>query len=180
MGERGFHATTVADIAAAAGVAPRTFFGYFPSKEAVLYEPLEDIVSRVEDALATGDGDTFTVLRTWLTADAMDQLVEFANGLALVEELSQEADSVAVHGLRYMDRVTAAVAEALARDMNVEPGTTLPELAASAAVATFSAALTVGHHGGRDQSMSAARLLADFDDAERFVRGGIAAIRDAS
>src|SRR5918994_275367 len=34
--ERGFEATTIADIAAAAEVAPRTFFSYYPTKEDVV------------------------------------------------------------------------------------------------------------------------------------------------
>lgn len=35
--EHGFDATTVDDIAAAAGIARRTFFGYYPSKNDVVY-----------------------------------------------------------------------------------------------------------------------------------------------
>jgi len=50
--ERGFAATTVDDIAARAGVSPRTFFRYFPSKEAVLYHDATELVHRVEALLA--------------------------------------------------------------------------------------------------------------------------------
>src|ERR687896_1020875 len=47
--ERGYQATTIADIAEAAEVSPRTFFSYFPSKEAVVFHG----VDRVLDGLAT-------------------------------------------------------------------------------------------------------------------------------
>ncbi|MET9242429.1 helix-turn-helix domain-containing protein [Nonomuraea sp. NPDC003709] len=77
--ERGYEQTTVAEIAAAADVAPRTFFAYFASKEEVLFlnaedrgqimleviagrkpgEPLGDLLGRMFEALvrSLAEGD---------------------------------------------------------------------------------------------------------------------------
>jgi AcrR family transcriptional regulator len=49
--ERGFDATTIADIAAAAGVTERTFYRYFPSKEACLYQDYEHRLDWFRNAL---------------------------------------------------------------------------------------------------------------------------------
>lgn len=49
--ERGFAAATVDDIAARADIAPRTFFRYFPTKQAVLYHDTDQIVASVRDRL---------------------------------------------------------------------------------------------------------------------------------
>lgn len=42
--EQGFGATTVRDIAAAAGVGERTFFRYFPSKEDLVLQEVRDLI----------------------------------------------------------------------------------------------------------------------------------------
>ena len=49
--ECGFAAATVDDIAARADIAPRTFFRYFPTKEAVLYHDTDQIVASIRDLL---------------------------------------------------------------------------------------------------------------------------------
>jgi AcrR family transcriptional regulator len=71
---QGFEATTVRDIAAAAGVGERTFFRYFPSKEDLVLQQVRDLIpglmDRVRDRPAAEP--PLTALREgmvdWLTA----------------------------------------------------------------------------------------------------------------
>lgn len=54
---RGFEATTVEDIAEAAGIARRTFFRYFPSKNDVVWGDFESLLAAMEAWLAAADAD---------------------------------------------------------------------------------------------------------------------------
>jgi len=54
---RGYDEVTVADICAAAQIAPRTFFRYFPSKEDVLAEPAREMAARVTAAIAAAPAE---------------------------------------------------------------------------------------------------------------------------
>jgi AcrR family transcriptional regulator len=49
--ENGFAATTVRDIAAAAGVGERTFFRYFPSKEDLVLQQARDLIPGLMDGV---------------------------------------------------------------------------------------------------------------------------------
>src|ERR671919_267048 len=66
--ERGYEATTIADIAAAADIAPRTFFAYFQSKEAVVFHDADRDYDALAAALAgRPQGEyAFTALRRWI------------------------------------------------------------------------------------------------------------------
>lgn len=61
---QGFDGTTVQQIAERANVAPRTFFRYFPSKEAVLYPEIDGFLDLLEAAFAQRPDDepTFAAL----------------------------------------------------------------------------------------------------------------------
>jgi AcrR family transcriptional regulator len=69
--ERGYDATTVADIAAAAEVAPRTVAMYFPSKQDIAMSRFSQEVSGLLEALrARRPGeDALSVIERWLRTE---------------------------------------------------------------------------------------------------------------
>lgn len=86
--ERGFAAVSVDEICAAAEVAPRSFFRYFPAKSDVLLEPTREIAERLDVLLAAvpSDVDDDAAL-----ADAIRQL-----GAYVVEHWERFAQFFAV------------------------------------------------------------------------------------
>jgi AcrR family transcriptional regulator len=58
IAERGYHATTISDIAAAAGVSRRTFYGYFKTKEDCFADTYESVAGFLFSAMAeAGEGE---------------------------------------------------------------------------------------------------------------------------
>jgi AcrR family transcriptional regulator len=72
FGEQGFEATTVDQIAAAAGMSRRTFFRYFAGKDELVLERLQEAGGRVAAALGRRPADepVWTALRA-----AFDEIV---------------------------------------------------------------------------------------------------------
>src|SRR3984957_14095381 len=78
VAERGLANVTVEDIAEAAGVSPRTFFNYFPSKEAVLFGGYEERAAALRDRVAARSpgSPAIDVLRTVMAEDAEEMADE--------------------------------------------------------------------------------------------------------
>jgi AcrR family transcriptional regulator len=174
--ERGYHATTIADIAAAAEVAPRTFFSYFPSKEAVVFHNvdrnLDGLASALRDRLP---GETvFDALRRWI--DAMfDEFAADQDEAVLRKQLCREDEGLANFQGGVMARISELLLEAIADDLGEPPDTLRPRLVAAAAVAALTSL-----EGSFDDEAPAgkAEALSVLDDAIVFLRGGIEALQD--
>lgn len=87
IAEQGYDATSTDDIARAAGVSPRTFFNYFPTKESVVQLPIGMLDQIVANALAARPPDEDPVASVAaaavVTFDALRVVVEAEDALLL-------------------------------------------------------------------------------------------------
>jgi AcrR family transcriptional regulator len=161
FGERGYEQTTVAEIAAAAGVAPRTFFAYFASKEDVLFLHAEDRGQVMLDVIAgrqPGEplGDLLSRMFEGLVRSlAEDDELDFALS-PLRTRLMFTEPALRARGLTLMLEAQPRVAEALCE---VYPE--LDPVSAGAAVGSFMGALSVAglvaqQQGGSNEDVLAA------------------------
>jgi AcrR family transcriptional regulator len=132
---KGFDATTIEEVSAAAEVSPRTFFRYFPTKEHVVFASSDEVLKRLRQAIRNAPADvsdavalreTFLVLAEGIERHREDNLVrgrliaenpalrgrsvslEMEWELALADELLQRSGRKADFGARIL--VSSALA----------------------------------------------------------------------
>src|SRR5580704_11396106 len=79
IADRGYSNVTVEEIAEAANVSPRTFFNYFPTKEAALFGADPELACATRDAIVhQWPGEpVLAVLRAIMTNQAAEVVNEF-------------------------------------------------------------------------------------------------------
>jgi AcrR family transcriptional regulator len=171
--ERGYEQTTIADIADAAEVSPRTIFAYFPSKEDILFCNLPDAQERLAEALRERPAGT----------TALDVLRDFIAGSLSPDrtELLRKRILASNETLRRNERARFApfeqlLVDAIAEDLHAGPDDIRPRIVAAALIAAFSA---IGDHdpAAPPESSSPERAMAVIDDVMGFLRGGLEALR---
>jgi AcrR family transcriptional regulator len=178
--DRGYAATTVADIAEAADIAPRTFFSYFPSKEAVVFGDFDEVFGTLEARMrdrAEGE-NAFEALREWI-GELIQRGAEKddADREWLRHCLVRDNDALAAYERHIMGRFEQLIAESVAVDLGAEPGDLQPKLIAAAAVAALMALSPEEKDKAKKHGPSEADL-ARLDDTFTFLRGGIAALQE--
>jgi AcrR family transcriptional regulator len=179
--ERGFEATTIADIAAAADIAPRTFFSYFASKEEAVFPKFEPMFADFDRAMRERPPGTTALdaLREWIVVAAKH--MGDAEGARLEARLRRESPAVAACDLQHMSRFERRLAEAVGEDFGEPADALRPRLVAAAAVAALQASSDTADAIIEEDPAKAQELMADpaafIDDALRFLEGGLAALR---
>jgi AcrR family transcriptional regulator len=173
--KRGFAATTVAEISEAADISPRTFFGYFPSKESVLFCDFDATFQRLAARLdeRTAGESALDALRAWILEE-----IE-RDGLPDKRErrrrrVIEANESLLAHERHLMTRFEGLIAKAAARDFDAAPDDLHPRLVAVAAAATLTA---LRPDLDEPDPAPGADPLQSLDDALAFLRGGVSALR---
>jgi len=113
--EKGFDKTTIAEVADAADVSPRTFFAYFPSKESVLFStaPLkQELSGSVLLEPRSGEPPAGLLLRAFLAVLQEDN--DFVGeGQRLRTELIMSTPSLQAYALRQVLDGQRALAQGL-------------------------------------------------------------------
>jgi len=170
--QRGYQATTVADIAKAADIAPRTFFAYYRSKEDVIFGDADELFADLETHLQQRPAgeSTFDALRRWAAergpeprpGDARERTVR---ALVAANEPLQARER------QLMGRFEDLLAAAVATDLGDDPAGMRPRMVAAAATAALWCL--------RDEEDAPDEALAQLDQAIDFLRAGTAALASA-
>jgi AcrR family transcriptional regulator len=168
--EKGFAAVTTEAIAARAGVSARTFFNYFPSKEAAVIgttpEQLEEYAALLEEQ---ADDETplaalQRILGGMLAPAALDKDLRARRRRILLGEPAL-APALVGNNIRIENALTAA----LERRLGLEPGASLgPRVTVAAAIAVVRACIEHQQSGG------GGRLERNIDEAFDLLGRGLA------
>jgi AcrR family transcriptional regulator len=173
--ERGYHATTLPDIAEAADVSTRTIFAYFPSKEDILFSDFAVMKEALAQALAERpEGqDALETVRQFILS------LHGAEKSDLDDQLSRcvESDETLRNHLRArIAQLDELIAPAIAKDLDAAPNDIRPQVVAASLTAAFN---VLSERGGdaNKKSKSAADTAAAIDPVITFLRGGLDALK---
>ena len=173
--ERGYDETTLAEIAEAADVAPRTIFAYFESKEDILFSEestfLDELKRRLDER-PTG-------------ATTVDGLREFLGCMESPDDEAKLRKKVIMANPALQMKMRARhvqlepmLAESIARDLGTEPDDIRPLLIAASMTAAFTSVrdrFFEAESGG--EPVTHEQGMAILDEVLEFLRGGLEAIQ---
>lgn len=138
----GFEKTTIEQIAAAADLAPRTFFSYFATKDDLVLADYTDRLRRILEELDRRPAaePAWEALRSSFATVADDYEAEESR-IRRRFTIMATSPSVAARSLQLQAGWEQALADALTRRLEADPGDPMPRLLAATALAVMRASL---------------------------------------
>ena len=172
--ERGYDETTLAEIAEAADVSPRTIFSYFDSKEEILFCEESSSLEEVKAALEQRQEGTTTV-------DAIRNLLADMpspdNDAKLRKQVISSSPSLELKMRARVAELEPVLAASFAKDLGAEPGDIRALLIAASATAAFGAVhdrIAAEAVGGE---IAHERAMAIVDEVLKFLHAGLERLR---
>lgn len=152
--ERGFAETTVQDIADAAGISQRTFFRYYPTKDAVIATEHarreRELAELLEGQSGTPLRETAHVVLSFLCGDVSKQPDLSRLQARVFLTVPTLADRFSGH----LDRLGVMVGDFLAQEMGVEPDSDpRPRLLAAQIVRSWTTAVLLWLKGDMEEDL---------------------------
>ena len=176
---RGFDHVTVAEVAAAARVAEKTVFNYFPTKEDLFFDEVPERKAALVAAIRNrSPGESIVAALRRLQASECPRLC--SAGFAVFARIIEESPALQAKELEVMAQMTELLAGAI-RD----------ELGAHEVDAKIAANMLVGVHwqlfrnaraqalAGRQGPAAVRRLRSDLDRGYRLLEHGLAALESS-
>jgi AcrR family transcriptional regulator len=174
--ERGYHATTLPEIAEAADVSTRTIFAYFPSKEDILFSDFSLMKDALTQALAERpEGqDALETVRQFIlsTHEAHETELDEQLRLCIASD-----DTLRSHLRARIAQLEELIAPAIAKDLGAPATDVRPQVVAASLTAAFNV-LADRDGGAKAKPKSAAELGALIDPIITFLRGGLDALKE--
>jgi len=173
--ERGYHATTLPDIAEAADVSTRTIFAYFPSKEDILFSEFAEMREALARALAERpEGkDALETMRDFIVSSHKAEKSELDQRL---HRCVTGDETLRSHLRARIAQLEELIAPAIAKDLGAPEDDFRPQVVAASLTAAFN--LMLERDGGEAKPHSAEELAAQIDPVIAFLRGGLGALKE--
>jgi AcrR family transcriptional regulator len=173
--ERGYHETTLPDIAEAADVSTRTIFAYFPSKEDILFSDFALMKEALAQALAErpeGE-DALETVRTFILSlnDRKKSKVDDQLSLCIAND-----ETLRNHLRARLAALEELIAPAIAKDLGASANDLRPQVVAASLTAAFNVLSEQGGAAGA-KPKSTAEMAALIDPVISFLRGGLDALK---
>jgi AcrR family transcriptional regulator len=132
--EGGYAAATIPRIAERADVAPRTVSTWFPAKDDILFDRVDDSIARATQHLRTGPGDVVDRLEAWM-ADESGREQHDPEIARLREAAIAHDPELRARAHQHLEKVQSEIARAVALDIGVAARDVGPQTFAGAVLA---------------------------------------------